>query len=107
MNFRQFVLKRLFYVIPTMVLVSVMVFSILQLIPGDPADALLGEDQDAEMRKVLVKQLGLDQPLYIQYFRWMSKVLQGDLGQSIFHGQPVTMLISETLPRTVYLGIAA
>lgn len=107
MNFRQFVSKRLLYVIPTFILVSVMVFSILQLIPGDPVDALLGEDQDAEMRKVLIKELGFDQPLYIQYFRWVTKVVQGDLGSSILHGAPVSSLIAETLPRTVYLGVAA
>ncbi len=107
MSFRRFLLKRLLYVIPTMVLVTMLVFAMMQLIPGDPVDALLGEDQDLEAREILIKELGLDQPLYVQYFHWMGKVVQGDLGQSIFQGQPVASLIAETLPRTVYLGVAA
>jgi peptide/nickel transport system permease protein len=107
MKFHQFVIKRLLYVIPTIFLVTVMVFSILHLIPGDPVDALLAEDQDAEMRKVLVKQLGFDQPIYVQYFRWMSRVVQGDLGQSILHARPVATIIRQSLPRTAYLAAAA
>jgi peptide/nickel transport system permease protein len=104
MNFYQFVLKRLLYVIPTIFLVTVMVFSILHLIPGDPVDALLAEDQDAEMREILIKELGFDQPIYVQYFRWMSRLAQGDLGQSILHARPV---IKHSLPRTAYLAVAA
>ncbi len=107
MNFYQFVLKRLLYVIPTIFLVTVMVFSILHLIPGDPVDAMLAEDQDAEMREILIKELGFDQPIYVQYFRWMSRLVQGDLGQSILHARPVTTIIKHSLPRTVYLAVAA
>ncbi|MBL7175139.1 MAG: ABC transporter permease [Desulfobacteraceae bacterium] len=107
MKFYQFVIKRLLYVIPTIFLVTVMVFSILHLIPGDPVDALLAEDQDAEMRKVLIKQLGFDQPIYVQYFRWMSRVVQGDLGRSILHARPVATIIKHSLPRTAYLAVAA
>ena len=58
MGFYQFLLKRLLYVIPTMFLVTIAVFSILQMVPGDPVDALLAEDQDAEMRAILIKQYG-------------------------------------------------
>ncbi len=107
MGFFQFLIKRLLYVIPTIILVSVLVFSILHLVPGDPVDALLSIDQNTEMRKILIQQLGFDQPLYVQYFRWMSRVVQGDLGQSILHARPVTTLVKQALPRTAYLALAS
>ncbi len=107
MSFYQFLIKRLLYVIPTIFLVTVMVFSILHMVPGDPVDALLAADQDAKMREMLIKQLGFDQPVYVQYFRWMSRVLQGDLGQSILHARPVATIVKESLPRTAYLAAAA
>ena len=107
MRFHQFLIKRLLYVIPTIILVSVLVFSLLHLTPGDPVDALLGEDQDLAMREALIIEMGLDKPLYIQYLTWMAKVLQGDLGHSLLHGQPVGKMISEALPRTVQLAVAA
>lgn len=107
MSFYQFLIKRLLYVIPTIFLVTVMVFSILHMVPGDPVDALLAADQDAKMREMLIKQLGFDQPVYVQYFRWMSRVLQGDLGRSILHARPVATIVKESLPRTAYLALAA
>ena len=76
MSFYQFLIKRLLYVVPTIFLVTVMVFSILHLIPGDPVDALLAEDQDAEMRKILIKQLGFDQPLHIAYESYFRQVVK-------------------------------
>ena len=106
MSFTQFLLRRFLYVIPTIFLVTLAVFSILQLIPGDPVDALLSHDQDPEMRKILVQKFGFDKPIYVQYFRWMSKVIQGDLGQSILHARPVSIIIKEALPRTAYLALA-
>ena len=107
MNFSQFLIKRLLYIIPTMFLVTVLVFSILQMVPGDPVDALLAEEQDAEMREILIKQLGFDKPVYVQYFKWMARVVRGDLGQSILHARPVSTIIKEALPRTAYLAVAA
>jgi len=88
-------------------LVSVAVFSILHMIPGDPVDALLAEDQDPEMREILIKTLGLDKPIHVQYIRWISKVFKGDFGQSILHGRPVTDIVGAALPRTIYLTVAA
>lgn len=106
MSFRQFLIRRLLYVIPTMFLVTVAVFSILQMVPGDPVDALLAEDQDPEMREILIKQYGFDKPVYVQYLRWVSAVIRGDLGQSILHSRPVTRIVGDALPRTVYLAVA-
>ena len=106
MSFAQFFIRRLLYVIPTMFLVTVAVFSILQMVPGDPVDALLSGTQDDEMRTILIKQFGFDQPISVQYFRWLTKVLRGDLGQSILHARPVTQVVAAALPRTLYLAVA-
>lgn len=106
MGFAQFLIRRLLYVIPTMFLVTLAVFSILQMVPGDPVDALLSGTQDPEMREILIKQLGFDKPVPVQYFRWLSRILQGDLGQSILHARPVTVLVGDALPRTLYLAVA-
>jgi len=106
MSLAQFFIRRLLYVIPTMFLVTVAVFSILQMVPGDPVDALLSGTQDAEMRTILIKQFGFDQPIPVQYFRWLTKVLRGDLGQSILHARPVTQVVAAALPRTLYLAVA-
>ncbi|MBW2060288.1 MAG: ABC transporter permease [Deltaproteobacteria bacterium] len=108
MSFTQFLIRRLLFVVPTIFLVTVAVFSILQLVPGDPVDALLEEGmQDEEMREIIIKQYGFDKPIYVQYLRWMGKVLQGDLGSSILHARPVSEIVGDALPRTVYLTIAA
>jgi peptide/nickel transport system permease protein len=106
MSIHRFLIRRILYLIPTVFLVTLAVFSILQLIPGDPVDALLGYDQNQEMREILIKQFGFDKPIYVQYFRWMSNVMRGDLGQSILHARPVSTLIKEALPRTAYLALA-
>jgi peptide/nickel transport system permease protein len=107
MSFYKFLLKRLLYVIPTLFLVTVLVFSIMHLVPGDPVDSMLSVDQNQEMRQMLIKQYGFDQPIYVQYFRWMSHVVQGDLGKSILQARSVGILIKNALPRTAYLAIAA
>ena len=106
MSIHRFLIRRILYLIPTVFLVTLAVFSILQLIPGDPVDALLGYDQNQEMREILIKQFGFDKPIYVQYFRWVSNVMRGDLGQSILHARPVSTLIKEALPRTAYLALA-
>ena len=107
MSFYKFLLKRLLYLIPTVFLVTLLVFSIMHLVPGDPVDSMLSVDQNQEMRKMLIKQYGFDQPIYVQYFRWMSHVVQGDLGKSILQARSVGILVKQALPRTVYLALAA
>jgi peptide/nickel transport system permease protein len=107
MSFYKFILKRLLYLIPTIFLVTLLVFSIMHLVPGDPVDSMLSVDQNQEMRKMLIKQYGFDQPIYIQYFRWMSHVVQGDLGKSILQARSVSILVKNALPRTIYLALAA
>jgi peptide/nickel transport system permease protein len=104
----RYILKRLAQLLPVLVLVSVMVFSLLHLIPGDVVDVIMGEGHDDPVvEAVLRKELGLDQPLPVQYLLWMSRVVQGDLGQSLITHKPVTGMILKRLPATILLALAS
>lgn len=81
--------------------VATLVFFMLQLIPGDPISQMLGEDYSPEAAAQLKQRLGLDQPIHIQYFRWLGNVLQGDFGRSIASGETVTDAIRSGLPKTL------
>lgn len=94
-------------VIPTLLLVSIMVFCLQQLMPGDPALVLAGEERDPEVLEQIRRELKLDQPLVIQYFYWIGNVLQGDLGFSWRIRQPVTELVATKLPVTLQLASMA
>ena len=90
-----YVLKRLVSMVPVLLLVSVVIFSLIHLTPGDPVVAMLGEEATPEARDRLRAQLGLDQPIMVQYSVWLAKALTGDLGRSIRTNQPVSEAISE------------
>ncbi len=94
-------------VIPTLLLVSIMVFCLQQLMPGDPALVLAGEERDPEVLEQIRRELKLDQPLVFQYFYWIGNVLQGDLGFSWRIRQPVTELVATKLPVTLQLASMA
>ncbi len=98
---------RFFQVIPTLLLVSVYVFCLQQLMPGDPALVLAGEERDPQVLAQIRAELWLDRPLPIQYFHWIGNVLQGDLGFSWRIRQPVLQLIAQKLPVTLQLGSMA
>lgn len=89
----HYTIRRLLSVIPVMFVVSVIVFLIVHLTPGNPAFLILGEDSSPEAIANLEKQLGLDQALPIQFFNWLGHVLTGDLGTSVYSSEPVTALI--------------
>ncbi|MCK9906082.1 ABC transporter permease, partial [Frankia sp. Cpl3] len=91
--------------IPILFLVSIMTISLIHMIPGDPARVILGQDATPETYEALRKELGLDQPIVMQYLGWMGKVLQGDLGLSITDRVPVIDLIAQRLPATVELTV--
>ncbi|WP_110928170.1 ABC transporter permease [Bacillus massiliglaciei] len=101
----KFFVRRLLLTIPILFLVSIMTFSLIHLIPGDPARMILGEDATAEAYQQLRHELGLDQPIIVQYFTWMGNVLQGDLGMSITDQVPVIDLIFQRLGPTIELTI--
>jgi peptide/nickel transport system permease protein len=103
----QYTIRRLLLMVPVLLVVTLMVFSLMLLLPGDPAMALLGENLDPEAYVTVRKALGLDQPVPVQYVRWLSRTLQGDLGRSLHTREPVLTAIGEHLPRTLYLTLAA
>src|SRR5436190_14186901 len=100
-----YILKRLVSMVPVLFLVSIVLFSLIHLTPGDPVVAMLGEEATPEARDRLRTQLGLDKPLPVQYATWIVKVVSGDLGRSIRTNQPVSEAISERLPVTVELAL--
>ena len=102
-----YLVRRLALMVPVAFLVSVVVFSLIHLTPVDPAELILGEEHSPEAVVALRHELGLDRPLPEQYVTWISHVLRGDLGRSVRTNQPVVQAITERLPATLELGIAA
>ncbi len=103
----NFLPRRLLELLPTLFIVSVLIFGLQQLLPGDPALVMAGEEGDPEVVEQIRRQYRLDQPLPMQYLYWMGGVLQGDLGESMRIKQPVSQLIAEKLPVTLQLGTMA
>jgi peptide/nickel transport system permease protein len=102
-----YICKRLLLTLPTLLLVSVAVFLIIRLIPGDPALVLLGEGADAASIAGVRADLGLDRPLPAQFVSWFEHVLQGDLGRSIVSGEPVGELILQHFGLTAAVVLVA
>jgi peptide/nickel transport system permease protein len=103
----SFILRRLGAIVPTLFFVSVMIFGLQQLLPGDPAIAMAGEERDPNVVAYLRGKFHLDEPLPVRYGYWLKGVVQGDLGESVRIQRPVTELIVEKLPVTLELaGIA-
>ncbi len=93
--------------IPVSISISVVIFLIVHLLPGDPIDNLIRVGSSTEDRKTLVLKYGLDQPLAVQYFRWIGAIFQGDFGEAIVLRRPVADLIAQNLPYSLRLGGAA
>ena len=103
----SYLIKRLLALVPVLGVVAVVVFLLIHLTPGDPAAVMLGPEASAAQVDALRTQLGLNDPLYVQFFRWLGGVLQGDLGDSLFIRQPVTTVLADALGPTVSLAIMA
>ncbi len=103
----NFIGRRLLLAVPTLVLVSVFTFSLQKLLPGDPVLTLAGEERSPEILQFLRHKYHLDEPVPVQYARWIGGVLHGDLGFSLKTDQPVTQLIASKLPVTIELAIFA
>jgi len=99
-----YLLRRIAVIIPTLIFVSILIFGLQQLLPGDPALALAGEDRDPKVIEFLRAKYHLDQPLPIRYGLWIGALLHGDLGESIRINRPVLELIVEKLPVTAELA---
>ena len=93
--------------VPVAFLVTVIVFGLLRLAPGDPVTTFAGEERDPETLNQIRRSLGLDQPLPVQYVFWIGRAVQGDFGRSIRTRQPVAEAIVERLGATLELGLAA
>ncbi|MBT9143376.1 MAG: Glutathione transport system permease protein GsiC [Dehalococcoidia bacterium] len=103
----QYIVRRLLLTIPVLAGVSLLVFSMVRLVPGDPAVAIAGVHATPEFIEQIREEFGLDKPLHTQYFIFMSRLLQGDLGISTHSRRPVTTEIWDRFPNTVELAVAA
>jgi len=101
----NYILKRLIGLIPVLIGVLILVFLLIHFIPGDPAIAMLGDRASAERVEALRESLGLNAPLYVQFFRYVKQLLHFDLGRSIRSGNPVLNEISHRFPATLELSI--
>src|SRR5213082_812568 len=102
-----FLLRRIALIVPTLFFVSLLIFGLQQLLPGDPATALAGEDRDPAVIAFIRQKYHLDEPLPVRYALWVKGVAQGDLGESIRIRRPVLDLIAEKLPVTGELALLA
>ena len=106
---QAFIVRRLLALAPTLIFASLIVFVSMRLIPGDVIDLMLAQNDvsGGQDRAAIEAALGLDQPVYAQYFRWLGAALQGDLGRSLWRNTPVVEQLAETLPITFELGLLA
>lgn len=101
------IFKKILAMVPVLLLVSIILFIVINLLPGDAAMAVAGDALNAEDLLLIREELGLNDPLYIRYWNWLSGVLQGDFGNSIKSHQPVIEIIAQRLPVTLELTALA
>ncbi|WP_412074525.1 ABC transporter permease [Tritonibacter mobilis] len=99
-----FLTRRILIALPTIILISIFVFALQKLMPGDPLLVLAGEERDPAVLELLREKYRLNDPIVVQYFTWVSNALQGDLGISLRTNQPVTELMLQKLPVTLQLA---
>jgi len=99
-----FIVRRVLQTIFILFVVSIIVFMIMHLLPGDPVEIMMGDHASQEEMDQLREELGLNKPLPLQYLHWVSNVLQGDLGQSIAYNQSVNELVMQRLPISFHIG---
>ena len=99
--------RRIIGAVPVLIGMSFLVFLLMQLAPGDPVTLLLGEDAEPHEIEEVTREWGLDQPIIVQYWQFVSQAVQGNFGESMRYGEPVTQLVVERLPATVELALAS
>lgn len=108
MTLRDYVIRRTIIIVPTFFLITIIIFGLIHLAPGDPTDVMGGpRGLPPDIRETIRTEYGLDQPLYVQYFVWLSKLLRGDLGFSYINRQSVVDMISLKIPLTLELMLTA
>ena len=100
-----YIAKRLLVAIPTLLIISVFVFSLQKLLPGDPILAMAGEERDPVVIELLREKYRMNDPVVYQYFYWLGSVVQGDFGLSLRTNQPVLELVAEKVPVTIQLAL--
>ena len=103
MGLMRYTARRLAQAVPVVMGITLITFLLTDAIPGDPVSIMLGPSPSAQQAAAIRAQFGLDRPLYVRYFNYLLSVLQGDLGQSLYYGVPVTRKIAERLPVTILL----
>ncbi|WP_414936942.1 ABC transporter permease [Amycolatopsis sp. cmx-11-51] len=103
----RFLVRRLLQAIPTLLILSILIFAWLRSLPGGPAGALLGDKATPEKIADLNRILGLDDPIFVQYFKFLGRAITGDFGNSLVSAQPVMSEIGNFLPATLELGFCA
>lgn len=102
----NFILRRMLAAIPVMAMVAVIVFAILRLTPGDPAAIIAGDSATAEQLDQIRRVMGLDQPIYMQFFIWIGQLVRGDLGVSLLSGTPVSQMIVDRMGPSLALCLS-
>jgi peptide/nickel transport system permease protein len=102
-----FLARRLLLAVPTLLGVSIVIFGLLYIVPGDPLDSILPPDASQETRQRVAQALGFDQPVPVQYVNWLGRVLRGDLGTSLARNRPVATMLLEAVGNTLVLAAAA
>jgi peptide/nickel transport system permease protein len=100
---REYLIKRFMLLIPTFIGITLVVYSVLLMLPGDPVDVLLGQEYDAQIAAKLRAEWGLDDPIIVQYGKWLWHIMQGDWGRSMFSRKPVFDEVMNKLPLTLQL----
>jgi peptide/nickel transport system permease protein len=103
----RYIARRLLALIPVLLLVTVFAFIIVHITPGDPVSLVLGEQATQTQIEEARRELGLDDPIYVQYFRWLGAVLRGDLGRSLIFDQPVSQMLIQRAEPTIVLATVA
>ena len=102
-----YIIRRILIMIPTLLGVSIIVFLMLHLTPGDPAELLMGERASEEALQEIREHLGLNKPLYVQYGIFLNQLMHGDLGETIWTRQKVWIEVKQRFPATIELAVAA
>jgi len=103
----RYLIRRILFAIPILLAVFTLVFLVVRVIPGDPAEAALGDYASKEAVEALRERMGLNEPLYVQYFSFLAGLLQGDFGESLITGTPISEQVAYVLPYTLELTFAA
>lgn len=107
MSLLRYAIRRLVLLVGTLFGASIITFALTNILPGDVAVMIMGTRSNPEQLEILRNQLGLNRPLYIRYLDWIIGVLQGDLGNSLRFGDPVSTLIAQRLPASAFLAVTA